>query len=59
MLTPARMKSNSWPMLEPAPNPIRKSDGARSQVEAVRAPVTVRARVIAPPMTIATPRWSR
>ena len=29
--TPARMKSNSWPMLAPAPRPIRNSDGARSQ----------------------------
>ena len=35
-MTPARMKSNSWPMLAPAPRPIRNSPGARSSVEAVR-----------------------
>src|ERR1700722_17678736 len=25
--TPARLKSNSWPMLDPAPSPIRNSPG--------------------------------
>ena len=31
MPTPARMKSNSWPMLEPAPSPIRNSPGGKIQ----------------------------
>jgi hypothetical protein len=57
--TPARMNSNSCPIDVPAPAPIRNSPGARSSVEAVCVPVTVRARTTVPTAVIATPRWSR
>jgi hypothetical protein len=57
MLTLVRMNRNSCPML--TPTPMKHRLGARSQVEAVWAPVRTKASPAVPAAMSRMPIWNR